>query len=145
MSDPRPKRQAYPSDLSDDQWEVLEPLIPPAKPGGRPRKRDPREIMNALFYVARSGCAWRMLPHDFPPWQTVYDYRTKWKEAGVWEHVHDCLCRFVRLEEGREAAPSVAYIDTQSVKAGKRGAEPVTIRPRKRTDAKGTSLSIRSD
>jgi len=77
-------RKPYPSDLNDVQWLILESLIPPAKRGGRIRRVDMREIVNAIFYVLRSGCAWRMLPHDFPPWQTVYGYFRTWRKEGVW-------------------------------------------------------------
>ena len=75
----------YASDLSDAEWAILEPLIPPAKPGGRPRSVNMRQILNGIFYVLRSGCAWRLLPHDYPAWSTVYDYFRKWRNVGIWE------------------------------------------------------------
>ena len=78
-------RKPYPSDLNDVEWLILEPLIPPAKRGGRSRSVNTREIVNAVFYVLRGGCAWCMLPHDFPPWQTVYGYFSTWRDEGVWE------------------------------------------------------------
>ena len=118
-------RRAYPSDLSDVEWLLLEPLIPPAKPGGRPREVCIREVVNAISYVLRSGCAWRMLPHDFPAWQTVYGYFREWRKEGVWEEINAALRESVRAQAGRETEPSAAIIDSQSVKTtetkGERG------------------------
>ena len=90
------KRKTYPSDLTDEQWELLSPLLPAAKPGGRPRTVELREILNAILYVLRTGCAWRMLPHDLPPWQTVYKYFRGFSEDGTWERVHDAMRPNVR-------------------------------------------------
>jgi putative transposase len=109
-------RKPYPSDLNDVERLILEPLIPPAKTGGRIRRVNMREIVDAIFYVLRSGCAWRMLPHDFPPWQTVYGYFSNWRDEGDWEAMNDALREAVRQEEGRETEPSAAIIDSQSVK-----------------------------
>ena len=95
-------RAAYPSDLTDAQWKILKPQIPAAKPGGRPRTVDMREILNALFYVARTGCAWRQLPHDLPRWSTVYDYFRRWRRDGTWPRLHDTLRDRVRKEGGQE-------------------------------------------
>lgn len=118
-------RAAYPSDLTDPEWILLEPLIPPAKPGGRRRTVDMREVVNGICYVLRSGCAWRMLPHEFPPWSTVYGYFNQWRTDGIWEQMNDVLREAVRLEAGREAEPSAAILDSQSVKTtetkGERG------------------------
>lgn len=118
-------RKAYPSDLNDVEWLILVPLVPPAKRGGRSRSVDIREVVNAIFYILRAGCAWRMLPHDFPPWQTVYGYFRTWRKEGVWEVMNDALRGAVRQEEGREAEPTSAIIDSQSVKTtevkGERG------------------------
>jgi putative transposase len=121
-------RKPYPTDLSEVQWLILEPLLLAVlKPSsrGRPRQVDLREIVNAIFYVLRTGCAWRLLPHDFPAWQTCYGYFRRWKQSGLWEELNDALREAVRQEAGREAEPSAAIIDSQSVKttalAGERG------------------------
>jgi len=110
------KTESYPSDLIDVEWVLFEPLIPPVKPGGRPRTVCILEVVNAIFYVLRSGCAWRLLPHDFPPWQTVYGYFRSWRKTGVWEQMNDALRESVRVEAGREEQPSAAILDSQSVK-----------------------------
>lgn len=121
-------RKPYPTDLSEVQWLILEPLLLAVlKPGprGRPRQINLREIVNAIFYVLRTGCAWRLLPHDFPAWQTCYGYFRRWKQQGLWEQLNDALREAVRQEAGRAAEPSAAIIDSQSVKttavAGERG------------------------
>ncbi|MHA2303609.1 MAG: IS5 family transposase [Candidatus Thorarchaeota archaeon] len=110
------ERKPYPSDLNDAEWQIIKPLIPPAKTGGRPRKHNMREILNGIFYVLCSGCAWRMLPHDLPPWQTVYHYFRQWKGDGIWEDMNQILRIKLRMAEGREAEPSAAVMDSQSVK-----------------------------
>ena len=125
-------RRAYPTDLSDREWEVLEPLVPQAKPGARPRAHESREILDAIFfYVLRSGCAWRLLPHEFPPWQTAYHYFRAWRIDGTWERVHDALRERVRVRSGREASPSAAIIDSQSVKTTEKGGTAATMEGRR--------------
>jgi putative transposase len=115
------KREPYPSDLSDAQWSVLENLIPEARPGGRPRKHAMRDVLNALFYVAREGCSWRALPHDFPPWKTVYNYFQAWQADGTWDQLVTALRMRVRRAAGRDPDPRSGYIDSQSVKTAQGG------------------------
>jgi putative transposase len=131
-------RKAYPTDLTDEQWEMLEPCISPAKPGGRPRATDVREVLNALFYLERTGGAWRMLPHEFPPWETVYTYFRNWKRDGTWDEIHDTLHRSVRLLSGRNEEPSAAIIDSQSVKTAEKGGRGAMTRARRSRVASGT-------
>jgi putative transposase len=114
-------RVVYPSDLSDEQWNLIKRKIPPAKPGGRPRTVNLREVVNGILYVVRTGCAWRLLPHDLPPWGTVHYYYRKWRLDKVWQTIHDCLRAQVRKKEGRETSPSAAIIDSQSVKTTEKG------------------------
>jgi putative transposase len=109
-------RKPYPSDLSDAQWSIIEPLIPVHKVG-RPREVDMREVVNAIFYLNRSGCQWDMLPHDLPPKSTVYDHFAQWRADGTWQNILDALRQQVRVAGGHEPSPSVASIDSQTVKA----------------------------
>lgn len=106
----------YPSDLNDAEWTLLAPLIPTSKPYGRPRSSDMRRITNGVFYVLRSGCAWRYLPRDYGPWQTVYYYFRQWRRDGTWIEIHARLRELARLHVGRDPTPSAAIIDSQSVK-----------------------------
>ena len=122
------ERPAYPSDR---EWRLLEPLLPPPKPGGRPITYPRREIVNAIRYVLRTGCSWRMLPHDLPPWRIVFHYFRTWRRDGSWRRAHDTLHAMLRHAEGRETSPSAAIIDSQSVKTTEKGGPEVTTRAKR--------------
>jgi putative transposase len=127
----RLRRRSYPSDLTHGQWQIIAPLLPPAKPGGRPRTTNLREVVNAILYLIRGGCSWRMLPHEFPPWGTVHYYARCWRLDGTWERAMHVLREQVRQAAGRKASPSAAIIDSQSVKTTEKGGRGATMRPRK--------------
>ena len=110
------QRKPYPTDITEQQWQLLAPLIPHPKPSGRPRSVEIREIINSIFYILASGCAWRMMPHDFPPWQTVYYYFRNWRREGQWRQMNQTLGEKVRLSVEKESTPSAVIIDSQSVK-----------------------------
>jgi putative transposase len=114
-------RKPYPTDLTDAQWEILEPLVQAPQPALQPAKYTRREILNAIFYVNRTGCQWRMLPHDFPPWESVYGYFYQWRKDGTWQRINDALRRRVRERAGRNPEPTAAIIDSQSAKTTEMG------------------------
>ena len=116
-----PSRRSYATDLSDEEWWILKPLIPEAKPGGRPRAHETRELLDAIFYAVRGGCAWRLLPHEFPPWQTIYHYFRTWRLDGTWERINSVLRERVRAMAGRDTTPSAAILDSQSARTTEKG------------------------
>src|ERR687897_151353 len=116
-------RKAYQSDLSDAEWSCLEPHLPAPEANGRPRLHSPRKILDAILYVLKSGCAWRLLPNDFPPWKTVYHYFRSWRLNGTWERMHSALRKRVRVRLERNPQPSAAIVDSQSIKTTGVGGE----------------------
>jgi transposase len=138
----------YPSDLSEEEWALVAPLIPPAKHGGRRRSVNLREVLNAIFYVLSTGCQWNALPKDLPPKSTVYDYLDLWDWDGTLERIHFALYVAVRERAGREASPTSAIIDSQTAKGAQKGAlrstRRATTRARRSRAASGTFLSTRS-
>lgn len=143
-------RKTYPTDLTEYQWSIAKSLVPEPKPGPNPWKYPRREIVNAIFYKLRSGCSWRMLPNDLPPWETVYAYFHDWSRDGTWERLCDGLREFTRMKEGRQREPSIGLVDSQSVKSGN-GGEAIgydrnkKVKGRKRhilTDALGLLVAV---
>jgi transposase len=133
----------YPSDLTDVQWAKLEPLLLERQDtrhaGGRPRKHSLRRVTDALLYVVKTGCQWRQLPSNFPPWKSVHEQFRIWRDNGIWERIGTTLREQGRKAKGRNASPTVAIIDSQSVKTALKGGGAVTMRARKSKAASGTS------
>lgn len=138
----------YPSDLTDAEWAMLAPMIPPAKRGGRPRDVNVREVLNAIFYVLSTGCQWKALPKDLPPKSTAHHYFMLWDWDGTLERIHHTLYVAAREQAGRESSPTAAIIDSQTSKAAQKGALRLTrrasMRARKLRAASAISSSIRS-
>ena len=132
------ERKPYSSDLTDAQWQRLEPLLPAVKPGGRPARYSRREIVNAILYVTRNGCAWRNLPHDLPPWSLAYNYFWRWQRDGVWQAAHEHLVGDLRQKAGRDRLPSAAVLDSQSVKTTQKGGRAATTAASASAGASGT-------
>jgi transposase len=136
----------YPSDVTDAEWGLVEPLIPPARRGGRRRTVAVREVMNGILYVLSTGCQWRALPTDLPPKSTVHEYLQRWEWDGTLERIHQVLYQKAREQAGREASPSAAILDSQSVKSaekgGPRSTRRGTMRARKSRERSGISWSI---
>ena len=114
-------RMPYPTDLSDRQWRLIEPYVPRPKPGGRPAQYTRRDIVNAILYQTRNGCVWRALPHDLPPYRIAFYYFRRWQQDGTWDRIHDALRTKVRQAAGKKPKPSVAILDSQSVKTTEQG------------------------
>src|SRR5450755_2166477 len=137
----------YPNDVTDEEWELIGPLIPPAKRGGRRREINVREVLNAIFYVLSTGCQWKALPKDLPPKSTAHFYLMLWDWDGTLERIHDALYVATRQAAGREASPTAAIIDSQSAKAAQKGAPRLTrrgsTRARRSRAASAISSSIR--
>lgn len=124
MSRPSTSSLRYPTDVTDEQWQIMEPFFPPTPSEGRtgrPREFSYREIVNGIFYVLRTGCTWDMMPHDLPPWKTCNHYFSRWRRDGTWQTIHDTLRERLRVQNGRDATPSAAIVDSQTVKTAEKG------------------------
>jgi len=135
-------RKPYPTNLTDHEWAWLEPYVPTTKRGGRPEHYPTREILNGLFYIVRGGCAWRLLPHDCPPWQMVYHYFWIWRQDGTWPLMPDRLRGEVRVATGKHRQPRAGIIDSQSVTTTEKGGSVASIRTNRSRAANAISSSI---
>lgn len=121
------QQERYSTDLSDAEWKLVAPLLPPAKHTGRKREVKEREVVNAIFYLLHNGCIWRDLPKDLPPWQTVYKYFRRWQRLGVWQQLHTQLRQQVRQAAGKASQPTAAIVDSQSVKTTEKKGRPMAM------------------
>jgi putative transposase len=137
------QRLTYTTDLTDEEWQILKPLLPPDKSGGRPRKYPMREVLNGIQYILRGGCAWRLMPHDLPHWQTAYQTFRAWRQDGTWLRIHDQLRDRVRTAMGRHPQPSAAIIDAQTVKTTEKGGRMAMTGRRNLTAASAISSLTR--
>jgi putative transposase len=135
------RRLTYTTDLTDEEWQILAPLLPPAKSGGRPRKYPLREVINGIQYILRGGCAWRLMPHDLPHGQTAYQTWRAWRQDGTWLRIHDQLRDEVRTRMGRHRQPSAAIIDAQTVKTTEKGG-PMAMTARRNSTAASAISSL---
>jgi putative transposase len=135
------RRLTYTTDLTDEEWQILAPLLPSAKSGGRPRKYPMREVINGIQYILRGGCAWRLMPHDLPHWQTAYQTWRAWRQDGTWLRIHDQLRDEVRTRMGRHRQPSAAIIDAQTVKTTEKGG-PMAMTARRNSTAASAISSL---
>ena len=138
-----PNREPYPSSLTEAEWKLIEPLVPGPKLFGRPARYPKRAILDAIFYAVRSGCAWRLLPHDLPPWRIVYYYFMIWRRAGLWQQWHDRLRDQVRLQSGKKKPPPLRFSIRKALKYLTTEECAATMRERRSWDANDTSWWIR--
>src|SRR5438270_778315 len=132
------RRKSYPSDVTDGEWAILEPLLYPERATGRPPRVDRRDVLDAIYSVLRTGCRWRDLPEGFPNWVTVHWYFKRWRDDGTWERANDALRRRVRVAAGRDPEPSAGIVDSQSAKATEKGAIAAGTGARRSRGASGT-------
>jgi putative transposase len=137
-------RLSYATDVTDTEWELVRPYVPEAKPSGRPEVYPKRKILNGIFYLLRTGCAWHLLPHDLPPWRIVYYYFGQWRKDGTWQVMHDLLRGDVRVAAGKRRQPSAGILDSQSVKTTEKGGSAALTRTNRSKAANATFSSIRS-